>query len=159
MEQKRIMANSRSEQLGILPASLSRRMPKPLGQLRDCRGPFGGNFCAPPNRASSTRSDTRILNGTHSRRGCIKATCHPIYKGFGQPTSHILYQLKFRMQWADLVLTMPFKIIQKIEKNKTTKYFGRKCLFQPHKTHVGPFRFTLPLLLSVHIKNPTKLCL
>ena len=91
MEQKRIMANSRSEQLGILPASLSRRMPKPLGQLRDYPGPFGGNFCAAPNRASSTRSDTRILNGTHSRRGRIKATCQPIYKGFTRPTFHILY--------------------------------------------------------------------
>ena len=40
MEQIRIKANSRSEQLGILSASLSRRMPKPLGQLRDYRGPF-----------------------------------------------------------------------------------------------------------------------
>ena len=90
MEQKRIKANSRSEQLGILPASLSRRMPKPLGQLRDHRGPFGGNFCGAPNRASSTRSDTRILNGTHSCRGRIKATCQPIYKGFGQPNFHIM---------------------------------------------------------------------
>ena len=90
MEQKRIKASSRSEQLGILPASLSRRMPKPLGQLRDHRGPFGGNFCGAPNRASFTRSDTKTLNGTHSRRGRIKATCQPIYKGFGQPNFHIM---------------------------------------------------------------------
>jgi len=46
-------------------------MPKPFRQLRDNRGPFGGNFCGAPNRASSTRSDTRILNGTHSCRGRI----------------------------------------------------------------------------------------
>ena len=94
MEQKRIKANSRSEQLGILSASLSRRMPKPLGQLRDYRGSFGGNFCGAPNRASSTWSDTRTLNGTHSRRGRIKATCQHIHKCRTTPTSHIMFQLK-----------------------------------------------------------------
>ena len=120
MEQKRIQANSRSEQLGILSASLSRRMPKPLGQLRDYPGPFGGNFCAAPNRASSTRSDTRILNGTHSRRGRIKATCQPIYKGFGQPTSHIMFQLKFRKIGKNRIGEMLIKNKQKVEKSKTT---------------------------------------
>ena len=91
MEQKRINENSRSEPLDILSASLSRRMPKPLARLRDYRGPFGGNFCGEPNRTSCTRSDARLLNGTHFRRGRIKATCHPIYKGFTRPTFHILY--------------------------------------------------------------------
>ena len=63
MEQKRIKANSQSEQLGILSASLSRRMSKPLGQLSDYRRPFGGNFCGAPKRASCARSVTRTLNG------------------------------------------------------------------------------------------------
>ena len=120
MEQKRINENSRSEPLDILSASLSRRMPKPLGRLRDYRGPFGGNFCGAPNRTSCTRSDTRLLNGMHSRRGRIKATCHPIYKGFTRPTFHILYQLKFRKQWVDSVLKMLFKVKQKVNKSKTT---------------------------------------
>ena len=76
MEQKRIMANSRSEQLGSLSASFSRRMSKPLRQPRDYRGPFGENFCGAPNRTSCARSDTRTLHGMHSCRGRIKATCH-----------------------------------------------------------------------------------
>ena len=91
MEQKRIKANSRSEQLGILPASLSRRMPKPLGQLRDYRGPSGGNFCenqTEQNRKSCTQKYSMERTPVRER---IKATCHPIYKGFGQPTSHIMF--------------------------------------------------------------------
>ena len=91
MEQKRIKANSRSEQLSILPASLSRRMPKPLGQLRDYRGPFGGNFCenqTEQNRKSCTQKYSMERTPVRER---IKATCHPIYKGFGQPTSHIMF--------------------------------------------------------------------
>ena len=44
MEQKRIKENSRSEQIGILSASLSRRMPKPLGQLSNYCGPLAETF-------------------------------------------------------------------------------------------------------------------
>ena len=96
MEQKRIKTNSRSESLGILSASLcltqqENAMPMPLGQLRDYRGPSGGNFCenqTEQNRKSCTQKYSMERTPVRER---IKATCHPIYKGFGQPTSHIMF--------------------------------------------------------------------
>ena len=105
-------------------------MPKPLGQLRDYRGPFGGNFCGAPNRASSTWSDTRTLNGTHSRRGRINATCQHIHKCRTTPTSHIMFQLKFPKVGKNRIGEMLFETKHFFEKSKTTNICTYSCSFK-----------------------------
>ena len=129
MEQKRIKENSRSEQIGILSASLSRRMPKPLGQLAIIAALWRKLLRSTKQRKLHTISckNTQwnaLPQETH------KSYLSPIYKGFGQPTSHIMFQLKFRKEGKNRIGEMLFRIKPKVEKSKTTNICTYSCYFK-----------------------------